>query len=181
MVAYDAASRTATLTPSAPLSAGSYSATVQGVQDLAANTLASPRTWTFRVGAPAAPGRGPGTEPYDRPAGSVRGTSIAAHKLRIGPKRARVSRRGVVRLRVSCPAGSPCRIALRLRVGRRDAATRTTTISGGRARSVRLRLSRRTFGSLVRNGSLRATVIARGTTTTSARIRLIAPQARRAS
>ena len=104
-VAYDAASRTATLTPSAPLSAGSYSATVQGVQDLAANTLASPRTWTFTAGAPATPGRGPGTEPYDRPAGSVRGTSIAAHKLRIGPKRARVSRRGASGSASAAPPG----------------------------------------------------------------------------
>jgi hypothetical protein len=66
-VAYDAATRTATLTPQAPLAdATSYTATVQGgasgVKDLAGNALAADRTWTFVTAAPPPPppGDGPG-------------------------------------------------------------------------------------------------------------------------
>ncbi|MGZ4386734.1 MAG: NPCBM/NEW2 domain-containing protein [Gaiellaceae bacterium] len=54
-VSYDAASRTAKLTPTAPLSAGTtYVATVAGVKDLAGNPLASPVSWTFNTAAAGA-------------------------------------------------------------------------------------------------------------------------------
>ncbi len=47
-VAYDDATHTATLTPSAALAAGAtYTATVSGVKDLAGNALAAPVTWSF--------------------------------------------------------------------------------------------------------------------------------------
>ena len=70
-VTYAAGSRTATLTPSAPLTAGAaYTATVQGVQDAAGNAMASAFSWSFTVAA-AAPRSGsgpqPGSEPGDLP------------------------------------------------------------------------------------------------------------------
>jgi hypothetical protein len=47
-VGYDAATRTATFTPSAPLANGTvHTATVSGVKDLAGNTMAAPVQWTF--------------------------------------------------------------------------------------------------------------------------------------
>ncbi|WP_239310935.1 DUF4082 domain-containing protein [Frankia sp. Cj3] len=47
-VGYDAATRTATFTPTAALATGTtYTATVSGVRDIAGNLLAAPVTWTF--------------------------------------------------------------------------------------------------------------------------------------
>ncbi len=60
-VSYNAATRTATLTPTSPLSASaSYTATVVGgdtdprIKDVAGNTLASSLVWTFTTGAASA-------------------------------------------------------------------------------------------------------------------------------
>lgn len=72
-VAYDAASRSATLTPTAPLTAGTpYTVTVHGgaggVADAAGNRLAGDRVWSFSTTAPA-----PDTtiDPASGPSGTV--------------------------------------------------------------------------------------------------------------
>ena len=62
-VSYDAASRTATLNPTAALAASTaYTATVKGgasgVKDLAGNALATDRTWTFTTAASGGGGLG---------------------------------------------------------------------------------------------------------------------------
>jgi hypothetical protein len=177
-VAYDGAGRAATLTPRAPLPAGLYTAQVQGVQDLAGNALTAARVWTFTVGAAPPSGGSPGAEPYDRPAGGVRGTGTSSGSLRVGPRRARVSRTGVVKLRVTCSDQAACGVTLRLRVGHRVAAKRTTTVPAGRTRSVRLQLTRATRAKLARTGTLRATAIAKTRArTTRTQIRLIARHA----
>ena len=66
-VGYDAATRTATLTPGARLATSTtYTATVSGgaggVKDAAGNALAADRTWTFTTAAPPPPppDQGPG-------------------------------------------------------------------------------------------------------------------------
>ena len=62
-VAYDAPSRRVTLTPSAALDpTTTYTATVSGAQDLAANTMTAPVAWSFTTGAPPPPppDQGPG-------------------------------------------------------------------------------------------------------------------------
>jgi hypothetical protein len=61
-VAYDAATQTATLTPSAALAySTTYTVTVTGARDAAGNVMA-PLTWTFATAAPPPPGpeQGPG-------------------------------------------------------------------------------------------------------------------------
>lgn len=60
-VTYDAATRTATLTPSAPLSAGAnYTARVDGARDPAGNVMSAATTWQFRTAnAPRPPGSCP--------------------------------------------------------------------------------------------------------------------------
>ncbi len=177
-VGYDAAARTATLTPASPLASGaSYSATVAGVEDLAGNVLATPRTWSFTV-APAAPDPDPepepGGEPNDQPpggtpAGAGGGTlgtaggpsgDAGAGRARVRGRRARVSRAGAFKLRVVCAGDERCRIKLRVRVAGRTAAVRTVAVPGGEKRRVRFRLRRRARRALVREGSLRATAIA---------------------
>jgi len=51
-VAYDSASQTATLTPSAALAASTtYTAKVSGVKDIAGNTMTAPFTWSFTTGS----------------------------------------------------------------------------------------------------------------------------------
>jgi hypothetical protein len=59
-VGYDSATRTATLSPAAPLSAGTtFTATVRGgsagVADAAGNRMAADRTWRFTTAVPPAP------------------------------------------------------------------------------------------------------------------------------
>jgi len=78
-VAYDAAHRTATLTPSAPLAQGSaYTVTVAGgpggVADVAGNRLATDQVWGFSTWAPA-----PDTtiDPASGPSGTVTATTAS--------------------------------------------------------------------------------------------------------
>jgi hypothetical protein len=52
-VSYNDATHTATLTPSAPLAAGTtYTGTVSGVKDAAGNTMAAPFNWSFTTASP---------------------------------------------------------------------------------------------------------------------------------
>jgi hypothetical protein len=61
-VSYDAATRVATLNPTADLAAGTtYTATISGVKDAAGNTMASPKTWTFATAAAPVAGGTPQT------------------------------------------------------------------------------------------------------------------------
>jgi hypothetical protein len=100
------------------------------------------------TGGPATGAGGPGTG-----AGGPRAAPPAAHqpssadhrapRVRVSPRRARVSRRGVVKLRVACPRGErSCRVRLRLRLRHRWIASRTLTVKGGHARTFSLRLTR---------------------------------------
>ena len=188
-VGYTAATRTATLAPTAPMAAGAqYTATVTtGVEDAAGNALAQARTWSFTT-APVAPDPDPepepGGEPGDEPpaggTGAAGGTGTPATpgrgtsgtpaaaaadrvppRVQVGPRRARVSGKGAAKLRVACPGEDQgCRVTVRLRLAGRTIATRTVTVTAGSARSVSLPLSRRARRALARHGSLRATAIA---------------------
>jgi hypothetical protein len=199
VVTYDAATRTAILRPAAPL-AGlvTYRATLKGglagVGDVAGNPLAHDRTWSFTTavgptGSPVAKrspgGHGSGTK--GAASGAHGSTSKAASALRVavGPRSVRASGVGVVKLRVACPQSArSCRIKLRLRLGRRNLATKTVTVGGGHAKTVALKLSASARRDLRRRGSLAVTATAavrdqaghRATTATS--IRLLAPRRR---
>jgi uncharacterized protein DUF4082/Big-like domain-containing protein len=177
-VDYAAATRTATLTPTGSLAAGSlYTATVTtGVEDAAGNALAPARSWSFTTASASPdpdPGPAPGGEPADKPSSTTKGggTDIGAlgtsagdragPRVRVSPRRARVSRKGVAKLRVACPKGEQsCRVRLRLRLARRTVATATVTVSGGRAGSVNLKLNASARRALARKRSLRVTAIA---------------------
>jgi hypothetical protein len=114
------------------------------------------------VGAPSAPPRGD-----------------TAARLRIASRRARMSRAGIVRLRVSCPAagGADCRVSVRLRRRGRTIALGTRTVKRGRTRAVALRLDRATQRKLIRKRSLRVNAVAiAGGRTTRASIQLLAPR-----
>jgi hypothetical protein len=78
----------------------------------------------------------------------------------------RVSRRGTVAMRVSCPTKlKRCKITQRLRNSGRTLASRTVSVKGGRARTVTLKLSNAARALLRKRGSLAVTSVA---TTTDA-------------
>jgi hypothetical protein len=124
---------------------------------------------------PATPPQGPSGTPTDR----------VAPRVRVRPRRVRASRRGLVRLRVTCPRTErTCRVDLRLRRVHTTLARKKFRMAGGRTRHVALRLNRATRRRLARRGSMRVTALAtardlaanRGTTST--RIRVLAPRRR---
>jgi hypothetical protein len=103
-----------------------------------------------------------------------------APRARVSPRTTRVSRRGSVRLRVSCPTSEQrCRVTLRLARADHAIARRTLTVRGGRARTVVLELGRGARRALARKGSLRVMALAsardpagnRSTTRTLLRLR----------
>jgi hypothetical protein len=106
-----------------------------------------------------------------------------APRVRVRPRRVRVSRRGLVKLRVSCPRGERlCRINLRLRRQGATVARKKFRVAGGKTRRVSLRLNRKARRRLLRTGSLRVTAVAAARdlaangATTRTRIRLLAPR-----
>jgi hypothetical protein len=122
-------------------------------------------------------GGAPGAAPdVGVPSAPPRGDTAA--RLRIESRRARMSRGGTVRLRVSCPAGgADCRVSVRLRRRGRTIALGTRTVKRGRTRAVALRLDRATRRKLIRKRSLRVDAVAiAGGRTTRASIQLLAPR-----
>jgi CxxC motif-containing protein len=106
--------------------------------------------------------------------------------LKVRPRRVRASRRGIVRLRVTCPRGvQVCRVDLRLRRRGKTLARKVVRVNGGRTRTVSLKLKRNARHKLARARSLRviAVAAARSTAgqraTTRMRIRILAPRRRR--
>ena len=61
----------------------------------------------------------------------------------VRPRRVRVSRGGLIKLRVSCPKGERfCRVDLRLRRADTTVARKKFRVAGGKTRQVSLRLKR---------------------------------------
>jgi hypothetical protein len=189
-VAYNAATRTAVLTPSAPL-AGSvrYSATVKGgavgVSDAAGNPLAQDRTWSFTtaLGQTALGNESGSGSSKSGPGSGAHASSSAGLRVTVTPRSVRASSAGTVKLRVACPKRArSCRIKLRLRLGRHDVAAKTLTVSGGHSKIVVLKLNATARRDLRRKGSLAVTAIAAvrdkagKSATTRTSIRLLAPR-----
>jgi hypothetical protein len=129
---------------------------VRAVDDsghLTGTTTVPPPGSTTETPPPTDAGGGPATPAEPGPRAAL------APRVALGPKRARTSRRGIVRLRVACPAERrQCVIALRLKRRGRTIAARTVTLQGG----------------------VRAIAVSGGRTTRK-RIRLLAPRGRDAS
>jgi len=198
-VGYDAATRTARLTPAVPLGPGArYAATITAVRDLAGNALAAPRNWAFTTapappqthdGTPIAQPTPPASEPAPpasggtAPAPIAAGADTTAPRVTIGPARVRATRSGTVAVRVGCPRGeSRCTVRLQVVAGGRTLGTTTASVAGGRIRTLHVRLTRVARRTLQRKRSLRATVIATAVDvagnrkTSHTRVRLLAPR-----
>ena len=106
-------------------------------------------------GGPGGPGTGAGGRPG---AGGAKGRS---RRLRLGPRRIRVTRGGLVRVRVTCRQRRRCAVRLQLRRKGRRLASARATIPAGKSRRVALRLPPGALRALERKSSLRVTVVAR--------------------
>jgi hypothetical protein len=112
-------------------------------------------------------------------------SAAAGPRVVVISRTVRASRAGTVSLRIACPrsAGS-CRVALRLELGHRVIATKTLTVTGGKARNATLKLTRAARRDLLRRGSLRVAAIATASdraghhATTRTSTRLLAPKRR---
>jgi hypothetical protein len=128
---------------------------------------------------------GDGIVPGSTGTGTSPGSNVpaAARRVKLAPKRLRVSSKGKVRLRVKCPSvAGRCRVKLTLKSGGKVLAKRTFKVAGGKTRSIQLRLRRSALRKLVEEGALRATATAvsrdaaGARTVTRKKVRLLAPE-----
>jgi hypothetical protein len=115
----------------------------------------------YVAGYPPPPVR-PG--PPAGPAGETPATDVTAPRIRVKPRRARVSRKGKVTLKLACPkAEVRCRIDLRLSRSGKRLARKRLTVAGGRTAKAVLRLPKSTRRRLARDRKLRARLTLRVT------------------
>jgi hypothetical protein len=119
------------------------------------------------------------------PPGGATAEDRLAPRVQVRPRRVRVSRRGLIKLRVRCPPNElRCGIDLRVRRPYVTVARKEFQLAGGKTRRVSLRLNRGTRRRLSRAGSLRAMALATARdaagnrATTGTPIRLLAPKRR---
>jgi hypothetical protein len=119
-------------------------------------------------------------------AGGVRpGGTRTRPRATLTPRKVRVSREGLIRLRFTCPTGmSGCKVLLRLRRNGKTVASRRFVVTGAKPRTVGLYLSRSMRRKLVRARVLRVTAVASATdgaghrNVTRKQIRLLASRGR---
>jgi hypothetical protein len=116
-------------------------------------------THTFRVRAIDPTGK---VDPTPAERAFVVGTLVhKGPKVKITPKRVRITKNGTVRLRVRCPnTESKCRVNLKLKARRKIVAARTFLVKGGKSRVIELTLTRSARASLAGKRTLRVTAVA---------------------
>jgi hypothetical protein len=155
---------------------------VYAVFDAAPGTYVA--TYPAAPGAPGPGSPGPGTSEGDVASGSA-GSDVTKPRVRIRRRTLTVSRRGMVKVRVSCPASEVrCLIDLRLYRGSRRVAGARFVVAGGKTANVPLKLRRDARRALARARVLRVTAAIRARDAagnrrnTETRIRLLAPARR---
>ena len=113
-------------------------------------------------GLPPSGGAPPATGVTPPSGGPTAATDRVGPRVRIRPRRVRASRRGLIRLRVSCPpAEVVCRVRLRLsRAGAYVTRRKALELRGGSSRAVAMRLTPRARARLLSLGSFRVTAVA---------------------
>ena len=121
----------------------------------------------------------PPPPPVGPPAGSMPAAPQPAPLVRLGRRHARLTRHGVITLRVACPRAAPVacagRLVARARVNRRlrRVARRSFSVAPGRSKRIRLRVRSRVRPTLLRlarrRSGVRVTVTARTATATARR------------
>lgn len=118
--------------------------TVKGIQYLMFDAIPG----AYVAGYPVPPGGSGGS------GGATPARGAPTVRVRLLSKR--VSKRGTIAMRVSCPAVRlRCKVALVLKRGRATAARKTTTVKGGRSLRITLRLTKAARRALARQRRLR--------------------------
>jgi hypothetical protein len=93
--------------------------------------------------------------------GTSGGDKRSEPRARVTSRRVRVSRDGLLKLRIKCTSrAATCKVAVRLRRNRRTIASRRVVIRSGRPRTVHLYLSRSVRRRLALQGALSVTAVA---------------------
>ncbi len=160
---------------------------VKGIEYLVFPAASGNYVATYPGGGGTTPGGGtpPAAGGTNPPPGGAPALDRVGPRVRVRPRRLRATRRGRVKLRVSCPRSERfCRVALKLRRAGATVARRRFQVAGGNTRRVSLRLKRGARRRLSRSGSLRAVAVAAARdaagnrATTRTRVRLLAPRKR---
>lgn len=163
----------------AGLAAGSHTVSVKALDKVGNQSSAVSKSFT--IPAPAQGGGG-GTQPGGS-SSTVKPDTVAP-KVTLRSTSVRASKRGAVKVKVSCPATETrCTIALQLKRGSSVAARKTVTVPGGRTATVTLHLTKAIRRQLASRHSLKvmavivATDAAGNTKTTKRSLTLRAPAA----
>jgi hypothetical protein len=160
---------------------------VKGIEYLVFPAASGNYVATYPGGGGTAPGGGtpPAAGGTNPPPGGAPALDRVGPRVRVRPRRLRATRRGRVKLRVSCPRSERfCRVDLKLRRAGATVARKRFRVAGGNTRRVSLRLKRAARRRLSRFGSLRAVAVAAARdaagnrATTRTRVRLLAPRKR---
>jgi hypothetical protein len=131
------------------LAAGSHTFAVRGV-DKAGNVGAADSK-TFSIASSG------GTQ---QSSGGSSAVDTTAPKVSLVARSLRASKRGTVSFRVGCPATETrCKVQLQLKDGKKVAAKKTVTVSGGKTVTVTLQLTTAARQALAKHGSLKVSTV----------------------
>jgi hypothetical protein len=143
------------------LAVGSHTASVRAV-DRAAN-VGSPDATSFNVAAPATSGGTTTTTTQQQSSGgssSVGTVDKTKPKVSVVAKSLKASKQGAVSFTVGCPATEQsCKITLKLKNGKKTAASKTVNVKGGKSKTVTLTLDKATKRLLAKRHSLKVSTV----------------------
>jgi hypothetical protein len=117
-------------------------------------------TRTFDVAPTTPPPSGGGTTPP--PSGTP--LDLTAPKVLITQRSVRVSKRGIARIRVTCPVTEVrCTVAVKLKLKGKTVARKTLTVRGGTTRTLDLRLSKSARSTLAARSRVKVTAVVTAT------------------
>jgi hypothetical protein len=141
------------------LAPGAHTVTVHGVDKLgnAGPNVAK----TFTIASPATSGGGGATGTTQQSGtGSSTATDKTKPKVSVVAKSLKASKKGAVSFTVGCPATEQsCKITVRLKNGKKTAASKTVNVKGGKSKTVTLTLDPATRKLLAKRHTLKVSTV----------------------
>ena len=141
------------------LAVGSHTISVRAVDK--AGNVGSPDAKSFNVAAPATSGGTTTTTQQQSGGSSSVGTvDKTKPKVSVVAKSLKASKKGAVSFTVGCPATEQsCKITLKLKNGKKIAASKTVNVKGGKSKTVTLTLDKATKKLLAKRHSLKVSTV----------------------